>query len=299
MRRILLASILVLGCLAAYAGTPSVRKTEDSKYIVSVGETTLVVDAAQGGKVLSYKYKDAEIISQTPWPNAFGSTFWTSPQNEWSWPPVPEYDSAPYEAEVKDGALCLTGPVCEKYKYRILKEFKPDDADGAVVVTYTIVNESNATRNVAPWEITRVLNGGLIFFDAPLESIEAANNMGALNFKEVPGLDYSWFTCDESEINRKINADGKGWLAFADKGLLLVKKFPDLGRRSRPAPGEAEIQVYVNIGRTYIELEGQGDYRQVAPGESLTWTVRWYLVPVECTDAPSQALVDKIHSIVD
>lgn len=299
MRRILLASTLVFGCLAAYAGTPSVKKAEDSKYTVSVGETTLVVDAAQGGKVLSYKYKDSEIISQIARPNAFGSTFWTSPQIEWSWPPVPEYDTAPYEAEIKDGALCLTGPVCEKFKYRILKEYKPDAADGAVVVTYTIVNESNATRSVAPWEITRVEAGGLIFFDAPLESIEAANNMGGLDFKAVPGLDYSWYTVDESKINRKINADGKGWLAFADKGLLLVKKFPDLGRRARPAPGEAEIQVYVNIGSTYIELEGQGGYRQVAPGESLTWTVRWYLVPADNTDTPSQALVDKIHSIVD
>ena len=194
MRRILSVSILVLGCLAAFAGTPSVRKADDSKYVVSVGSTTLVVDAAQGGKVLSYKYKDSEIISQVPRPNAFGSTFWTSPQIEWNWPPVPEYDTAPYEAEIRDGALFLTGPVCDKFKYRILKEYRPDPADDAVVVTYTIVNESNATRSVAPWEITRVLNGGLIFFDAPLESVEAANGMGAIDFKEVPGLDYVWFT---------------------------------------------------------------------------------------------------------
>lgn len=299
MRRILSVSILVLGCLAAFAGTPSVRKADDSKYVVSVGSTTLVVDAAQGGKVLSYKYKDSEIISQVPRPNAFGSTFWTSPQIEWNWPPVPEYDTAPYEAEIRDGALFLTGPVCDKFKYRILKEYRPDPADDAVVITYTIVNESNATRSVAPWEITRVLNGGLIFFDAPLESVEAANGMGAIDFKEVPGLDYVWFTVDDCDVNRKVNADGKGWLAFADNGLLLVKKFPDLGRRSRPAPGEAEIQVYVNIGHTYIELEGQGAYRQVAPGESLTWTVRWYLVPAGKTDKPSRKLVDKIHSIVD
>lgn len=293
MRRYLIAFLWLFGCCAAYAAAPSVRQTDDSKYVVSVGETALVVDAAQGGKVLSYKYKDSEIISQSAFPNSFGSTFWTSPQVEWNWPPVPEYDSMPYEAEIKDGALLLTGQVSEKYRYRILKEYRPDAEDGAVVVTYTIVNESNATRSVAPWEITRVEGGGLIFFDAPADGITPA---GLLTFNEEYGV--SWYQYDEARQNRKINADGKGWLAFADKGLLLVKKFPDLARFAKPAPGEAEIQVYVNAGRTYIELESQGGYKALAPGESLSWTVRWYLVPAEGCDKASEKLVDLVRGIV-
>ena len=71
-----------------------------------------------------------------------------------------------------------------------------------------------------------------------------------------------------------MNADGKGWLAYLNNGLLLLKKFDDLSP-TQPAPGEAEIQVYVNRGKTYIELESQGAYTNLAPGESLTWTVRW------------------------
>jgi len=47
------------------------------------------------------------------------------------------------------------------------------------------------------------------------------------------------------------------------------------------APGEAEIQVYVNQGKTYIEIESQGAYTALAPGESLSWTVRWYLKSVD------------------
>ena len=85
-----------------------------------------------------------------------------------------------------------------------------------------------------------------------------------------------------------MNADGKGWLAYLnqEKGLLLVKQFEDLDK-SQPAPDEAEIQVYVNRGKTYIELESQGAYTTLQPGEELSWTVSWYLQP--CKDASSAA----------
>lgn len=85
-----------------------------------------------------------------------------------------------------------------------------------------------------------------------------------------------WYQPDVADQNRKINADGKGWLAYYNHGLLLLKKFQDLDV-SQPAPEEAEIQVYVNRGKTYIELESQGVYTTLEPDQSLTWTVRWYL----------------------
>ena len=103
----------------------------------------------------------------------------------------------------------------------------------------------------------------------------------------------AWYTPDEANENRKINADGKGWLAYANKGLLLVKKFEDL-KPNQPAPDEAEIQVYVNRGKTYIELESQGAYTTLQPQEELNWTVRWYLKPYEGETLPSKALLKLI-----
>ena len=104
-----------------------------------------------------------------------------------------------------------------------------------------------------------------------------------------------WYKTDEANANRKINADGKGWLAYCNNGLLLVKKFEDLDA-SQPAPEEAEVQVYVNRGKTYIELESQGAYTTLKPHESLSWTVRWYLLPVEGATEPSQQLLQKAKS---
>jgi hypothetical protein len=246
----------------------------------------MVIDAAKGGKILSLKYGEREVISQLRWPEAFGSTFWTSPQKEWNWPPVPEYDKRPYTVEQKDGVLTLTSEVSERMKYRIRKAFAVDERDGAFVITYTIINESDEVRRVAPWEITRVQNeGGLIFFEAPVEGITPA---GLMNFKEAFGA--AWYQTDETNGNRKVNADGKGWLAYYCNGLLLVKQFDDLNA-SQPAPDEAEIQVYVNRGKAHIELESQGAYTTLQPKEAVNWTVRWYLQPSDLPAEPSEKLL--------
>lgn len=63
---------------------------------------------------------------------------------------------------------------------------------------------------MAPWEITRVQNdNGLIFFDADVNKITPA---GLMNFKaEYGGV---WYQTDVTNANRKVNANGKGWLAY-------------------------------------------------------------------------------------
>ena len=62
-----------------------------------------------GLKILFIGIITEEVLSQTRMPNSFGSTFWTSPQSEWNWPPVPEYDSKPFDVQATDATLLLTG----------------------------------------------------------------------------------------------------------------------------------------------------------------------------------------------
>ena len=283
-------AMIFIGTTVAKADVPN---EETGLYTLKCGNVSMTIDAAKGGKILSYKYGDQEVISQLKWPESFGSTFWTSPQKEWYWPPVPEYDKKPYQVEEKDGVLTMTSEVNEKLKFRIRKAFVVDESNQAIAITYSIINASDETRKVAPWEITRVQNeGGLIFFEAPVDSIWPA---GLMNFKGDG--DISCYEPDEANENRKVNADGKGWLAYLnkEKGLLLVKQFEDLDK-GQPAPDEAEIQVYVNRGKTYIELESQGAYTTLQPGDELNWTVRWYLQP--STPASSEALVQQVKNLL-
>ena len=285
------AFIAVAAAFAATAlSAQTVQKLDDEKYAVTAGDVTMTVDAAHGGKILSFKLGEKEVVAQNEAPapapapadgqprrrfffnpNSYGSTFWTSPQAEWNWPPVPEYDSLPYTVETEDAATLVLAGQVSKYGYRIRKAFAADPDDGAVVVTYSIVNESGETRKVAPWEITRVPNGGFLEFDAKPEAVTPADLM-----KVTFDNDMATLEVDVADQNRKINVDGKGWLSFRDNGLVLTKKFTDIAPEEA-APGEAEIQVYINARKTFVEIEAQGPYTELKPGEKLDWAVRWYL----------------------
>ena len=53
-----------------------------------------------------------------------------------------------------------------------------------------------------------------------------------------------------------------------------MKTFPAVPRAAH-APGEAQIEIYASPAHTYVEVEAQGAYETVAPGEALTWQVVW------------------------
>ena len=286
MKNHILFPLIAAGCLlACSAAAQNFTALDGGQYRITVDDVTMTVDAQHGGKILSVKLGEAEVLNQGRFPNSFGSTFWTSPQAEWNWPPVAEYDTKPFSAELKDGTLVLTGEKSERFGYRIRKRFESNPEDGTIVVTYTIVNESDQTRKVAPWEISRVPNGGVVFFDAT--AVEPANNMEGLPFTFSDGA--AWYVMDEASMNRKVNADGHGWLAFSAGGLMLVKAFDDI-EAAQAAPGEAEIQIYANPGKTFVEIEEQGPYTTLAPGASLDWTVRWYVLKHAYGDTPSKDL---------
>ena len=292
MKRI--ATIFCLALLfvnTASATMPKGQNQEELKYFINVGNLHMMI-SENGGKILSLKYDETEVISQLRWPESFGSTFWTSPQREWNWPPVSEFDKQPYTVEQNDDAIVMTSQPSSRLGLQVSKKFTTDKQRKAIVITYSIKNVTDTIRSVAPWEITRVPNSGLIFFDASKESISPAN---LLPFQFAQNA--AWYQADAINENRKINADGKGWLAYANNGLLLVKQFTDLDA-SQPAPGEAEVQVYVNRGTTYIELESQGAYTALNPGQQLSWTVCWYLLPCNAENQPSQSLLDLVRRVL-
>lgn len=281
-----------LALLACVTMTALADENENNVFTLQSADALMTIDIAKGGKILSLKHQGQEVISQSRFPESFGSTFWTSPQKEWNWPPVPEFDKQAYTVKRRDSHLVITSPVSQRLGLSVGKDFSVDPKDYAFVITYSIKNEGSEPRRVAPWEITRVPNNnGLIFFNA-VDSIWPA---GLMTFETAH--DAAWYKTDEAPQNRKVNADGRGWLAYCGDGLLLVKKFQDL-KADELAPGEAEIQVYVNRGKTYIELESQGAYTLLQPGEELQWTVRWYLKPVDKTAEPSKSLIQTVQKLI-
>ncbi len=271
-------------------------------YSFQFGDTRLAVDANLGGRIVTFAFSGRNILTGPAVdPANFGSTFWSSPQSDWNWPPPPEIDSAPYAASLDGAVLSTSGATAAGLGLAVEKKFSADGEAGVVAVVYTLANRGSQARQVAPWEITRVAAGGLTFFPIG-EGGPRKGPQDLLSPTVVDGV--AWFPYDAAAISadQKLFADGReGWIAHVDGDLLLVKSFADT-LPSQAAPGEAEIEIYANAGHTYVEVENQGAYVKLAPGAVTTWTVRWMLRKLNLASTPaavgSAPLLNLVRSLV-
>ncbi len=275
---------------------------DGSVFSFHFGDTKFAVDAKQGGRVVTFALAGRNILTGPAVdPANFGSTFWSSPQSDWNWPPPPEIDSSPYAASLAGAVLSLSGASAAGLGLAVEKKFSADGQAGVVTVVYSIANRGSKPRQVAPWEITRVATGGLTFFPMG-EGGPRKGPQDLLNPTMVKGV--AWFPYDAAAItaDQKLFADGgEGWIAHVDGDLLLVKSFVNT-LPVQAAPGEAEIEIYANGSHTYVEVENQGAFVNLAPGAATAWTVRWMLRKLDLASTParpgSAPLLDLVRSLV-
>ena len=258
---------------------------DGGRYTLAAGGKRLSVAPERGGRVCSFAIGPHEFLADdTIHPDNWGSTFWTSPQSDWDWPPIPEIDNQPYEASVHGGALLLRGRTSPRLGVAVEKRFLFDAAADAFVLEYTLRNDRREPVRVAPWEVTRVRASGATLFPSGELRVTGATSFCGLG-TEDPERRFLWFWYDAAEIARSQKlyvGAAEGWIAHADDGFLFVKSFPAVPR-GEEAPGEAAIEIYAkahaNPGRRYIELEQQGAQSLIPPGGRSVWSVRWYLRP--------------------
>jgi hypothetical protein len=261
--------------MSSEASAPSVS---GSVYTFTFGDTVLAVDAAKAGRVATFSLAGRNVLTtpKSSEDNNWGSTFWTSPQSDWNWPPPAEIDPGPYVAAVVGESLVLDGLVAPGLGLAVTKRFSVDPGKGMVVITYGIANKGTTARKAGPWEISRVPAGGLTFF--PMGEGKPWKGPQELLPLEIrDGV--AWFASPTiaAANDQKVFADGReGWIAHVAGDLLLVKAFSDT-TPAQAAPGESEIEVYTDPGRTYVEVENQGAYAEIAPGSTVSWPVRWFL----------------------
>jgi hypothetical protein len=281
---------------------PIVPVVQDGLFVFRLDDTVFAVDARLGGRIVTFSLAGRNILTGPAIdPANYGSTFWSSPQSDWGWPPPPEIDSAPYCAKIDGTTLTLSGATAPTLGLGVEKSFSADGQTGTVTAKYTLKNHGHQARQAAPWEITRVAAGGLTFF--PMGEGELRKGMQDL-LKPVVHDGVAWFAYDASAItaDQKLFADGReGWIAHVDGDLLLVKSFTDTGP-AQAAPGEGEIEIYANAAHTYVEVENQGAYVTLKPGETSTWTVHWVLHRLDLKATPakpgSAGLLALVHGLV-
>jgi hypothetical protein len=264
-----------------------------SATLVAHGPTGRITQLAVGGQ---NRLTTSSVNSMN-----YGSSFWTAPQSVWNWPPPfdAEDETTPrtdYMHEIDGNAVVFTAPSTTQGtdSASITKRFTADAARDLFVLEFTITNEGSASFSAAPWQISRVVPQGFTFY--PTGSGETQAQIPTSDIDGVTWIDYS----DSIDAGSKNIADGaEGWLAHVDDGLLFLKVFPEI-TQAMAAPGEGEVEIYVDAA--YVELEPQGPYAAIAAGAtSEPWQVLWLVRPVPAdvdVSLGSASLVEWVRSLV-
>lgn len=251
-------------------------------YSISVHNQVMEINPEIGGRITSLKIDGKDFLTdQTVNSFNWGSTFWFSPQSEWNWPPSPEIDNKPYNTRIEGKEIIMVSQKDPKTGFVVTKSFSGNEENDSFTLKYTITNASDRPQKVAPWEVTRVRTKGLAFFP-----VGKGEQTGGLLPSTVILDGISWFTYDESKlpprgVNRQLYSDGsEGWLAQVNENFILVKKFPDVPFE-QIAPNEGEVEWFASglssTSTGYVEIEHQGVYEELKPGDSTTWEVIWFL----------------------
>ncbi len=250
-----------------------------NRYRFAWADVVFEIDAMVGARVGTLSLGGANLIMTSATdPTTWGSVFWTSPRSAWTpvlWPPPPMIDNAPYTTGGISGThVVLSGPTDTSIGVSMGKDYSADATSGWMKIAYTI-NATKAQR-AAPWEVSRVPRGGIVFFPVPSSSAVVA---GPLTITQSGGI--VWFNdapmTATSPAGDKLYADGSGWTAYVVGGNLFLKRFTDQPASLQPAM-EGEIDVYPGAG--FLEFEVQGPYTQIAANGSLPWSIEWRVVKV-------------------
>jgi hypothetical protein len=261
-------------------------------YHFSLGEVVFEIDPTVGGRVgkLAIGGTDLIMTSRTD-PTTWGSVFWTSPRSDWTpqtWPPPAAIDNAAYTGSIAGSHVVVSGSADPGLGVRMTKDYSVDVTTGWITNAYTITATKAITA--APWEVSRVPRGGIVFFP-----VGASLTRGPLTITQTAGI--AWFNdapmTATSPNGDKCAADGaEGWTAYVMGNNLFVKKYTDQPA-SAQAPGEGEVDVYPGNG--FLEFEVEGPYKPIAASGSVAWSTQWRAVKIPSSVSiavGSAALVD-------
>lgn len=273
---------------------------KNGMYNIKINNYELEADPESGGRISSLKlngknFLTGKEINASYW----GSTLWPSPQKIWG-ANLKEMDDRAYAASIEKNVIKMTSQKDPKLGFVFTKEISGNTQKGSFDIKYTIINQSDSVRQVAPWEVTRVYPDGLAFY--PKGNGERWGNL-ASQAEDINGI--TWFDYQADKIQpgqNKFFSDGaEGWIAQVNEDIIFIKQFPDIPLE-KAAPSEAEVEIYTNPQKSYVEIEQQGAYEALQPGASLHWQVTWYirkLPPTLTREKGNAGLVAYVRKLVN
>ena len=234
---------------------------------------SLTVDPADGGRIVSLRYGNREVLptGRDSMGFTYGSVAWPAPQAEWNWPPPAALDRDAYTVQqVEDHSVMLiskpdpvTGLVLQK-RYRL-------GPDSDIGLTYWLTNKGDTTRSVGAWEVTRLPYGGEFAFYSdslrtemgPAATVETSDSMRRI-------------VLDERHSGKiKVFADLDSIPVLYRRDGLVLEKHTVVTDFYRVAPGQAPLEIYLDPAAGFVELELHGDYRRLGYDETSTLRTKW------------------------
>jgi hypothetical protein len=277
--------------------SPEVKASRNGEnFRLELGALALEVDAKDGGRIIEFSLDGQNaLVTRAESGAAYGSSFWPSPQSEWNWPPPVELDRDAWQAAFTPQGLELSSATNAALGLSASQRIRLEAAPPSAVIDYTLHNHGAAARRVAPWQNSRVRPGGLTFYPSGAATLPHS----ALKLAPKDGVTFFAHDPASMKLNRKSFADGReGFLAHVDRELLFVKVFPDVPANGA-APGEAEIEIYVDGAGKFVEVEQQGAFVEIPPGGTSSWSVRWLLerVPKDIVAPGNATLVERARQL--
>ncbi|MEO0468300.1 MAG: DUF4380 domain-containing protein [Bacteroidota bacterium] len=277
-----------------------IDRTPTGGYALIGGALEVEVLPTMGGRISAVRFGERELMTAFQGePLQFGSTFWLSPQSDWNWPPPHWLDLAAYTARTRVDTIEMRSPKDPANQWHVMKELFIQQADTSLSIRYTLTNISDSIRRAAPWEISRVPQRGMFVFPKGENEPKKKSIFPPVDFHTTAGLLWHQIRPEDTSSTARLSiADGsEGWLAWADQGVIWVKRFDDIAMADQ-APGEGEIPFFISPPQdNFMEIEVQGAYTSLAPGESLQWTVNWKVISAPGKTFTPQLIAEKVRAL--
>jgi hypothetical protein len=211
-----------------------------------------------------------------------GHRLWISPEAH---PQVYYPDNSPIEYELTENGVRLIPPVESFTCIRKEIEITFNDS-GIITVCHRVTNENAFDVSFAPWALTVLENGGLQIIPQPKRKSGLLHNrvISLWEYSDMADERVSWGK-DYIKLRPNDKAEGpfklainneEGWAAYFNHNNLFVKYYDHKADVLYP-DGGVSYETYTN--RYMMEMETLGEYRSVAPFETVEHTERWELIP--------------------
>lgn len=242
-----------------------------------------------------------------------GHIIWLGPQSGWwsqqdanprrrdaraNWPPDPYLIYGSYEiTEQTDTSIVMVSPQSEVSGVILIKNIQLNP-DGSVLFTVTAQNIRNTPVSWDLWFNTRLEGNTRCYVPLSDENnlrLETAVDArkDTMAHRLVSG--YFSFSPEDPPVDKMLRAakayiypDAGFIAAFSERQMLVIdfEKFP--GETIHPEQALVEIynRTATDVRLNLLELEYHSAYTQLAPGESMTVSEIWRVVPYSGDDIP-------------